>query len=70
MTKEQAQEQGYGVYSFANGDWSYIDTNNNWHLYRDSEELTKGVVAKECWSFDNGDWGYRDARGENHRIKN
>jgi len=39
------------------------------HLFRDGKELTKGIIAKECFSYDNGDWEYTDINGEVHLIK-
>ena len=68
-TLEEAEEKGFRTYRYPNGDWSYIDADGNYHLFRDGVELTEGVVANGCWSYSNRDWEYEDINGEVHLIK-
>lgn len=49
-----------------NGDELVIDKNLRHHLYRNCEELTKGVEAISVTSYHNGWWKYRDVNNFEH----
>ena len=58
LTKQQAEEKGYFVYSFNNGDYKYkID--NTEHIIRNGKEIAKG---DRVYSYSNGDYEYKGNR--------
>lgn len=48
------------------GDELIIDRYLKHHLYRNCEELTKGLAAVSAMSYPNGWWKYRDVNGFEH----
>ena len=53
-----------------NYDELYIDDKHRHHLYRNCEELTKGIEAIYATSYKNDWWKYRDVYGFEHLIDN
>lgn len=49
-----------------NYDELIIDDKNHYHLYRNCEELTAGVVALYATSYPNNFWKYRDCDNFEH----
>lgn len=49
-----------------NHDELIIDKNQHFHLYRNCDELTEGVVALYATSYPNDYWKYRDSNNLEH----
>jgi len=64
LNKNEIEYKNYHI--FNNGDWSYTDMKYFEHLFRNGEELTKGVKAMGVWSYDNGNWRYVDDMDNRH----
>ena len=58
LTLKQAEDRGYYVYSFNNGDYSY-ELNDTRHLIRNKKEIANGEFV---YSYNNGDYEYEKDR--------
>ena len=67
LTKQQAEKNATGCFSYNNGDYEY-EVDGFFHLIRNGVDLLEGKNAIWCYSYDNGNYEY-EADGFRYSIK-